>query len=68
MKNFVVELATGAGLIVIIVLALFLVPFSVKLLWNWLMPELFGFKQITILQVLGLVLLFNLLTGIRFGK
>lgn len=33
----------------------------VKLLWNWLMPELFGLKEITIFQALGICLLSNIL-------
>ena len=33
----------------------------VMLLWNWLMPELFGVKEITILQAYGLTLLGNLM-------
>lgn len=32
------------------------------LLWNWLMPELFGLKVVTFWQALGL----NLLAGILF--
>lgn len=33
----------------------------VMLLWNWLMPALFGFKVVTWLQALGLSLLCGLL-------
>ena len=33
----------------------------VMLLWNWLMPEIFGVKEITLLQAYGLTLLGNLL-------
>lgn len=36
---------------------------AVNLLWNWLMPDLFGIKTITYLQAIGLVLLTRFLVG-----
>ena len=36
---------------------------AVKLLWNWIMPEIFGLVQIDYLQALGLVVLARLLIG-----
>jgi hypothetical protein len=39
----------------------------VKLLWNWLMPEIFGLGTITILQGIGLLVLARLLFG-RMGQ
>lgn len=41
--------------------------FVVKWLWNFLMPELFGIKQITYWQAFGLVVLAKLLFG-TFGS
>jgi hypothetical protein len=35
----------------------------VKLLWNWLAPELFGFRQVTFWQALGLLALCRILFG-----
>jgi len=35
----------------------------VKLLWNWLMPELFGWRTITFWQALGLLVLCRILFG-----
>jgi hypothetical protein len=32
------------------------------LLWDWLMPEIFGLKEITLFQAFGI----NLLSGILF--
>jgi hypothetical protein len=40
--------------------------FIVMHLWNWLMPELFGFHTLTFLQAFGLVLLVKLLFGSGF--
>ena len=35
----------------------------VKNLWNWLLPNLFGFKQITFWQAIGLLALCRILFG-----
>ena len=39
----------------------------VKLLWNWLMPELFGLPQLDFWKALGLLALSRILFG-SFGK
>ena len=52
----------------IVVAALFALVFGfvVKWLWNWLMPDILGLRQITYWQAFGLILLAKLLFG-RFG-
>lgn len=53
------------GLIAVLgVAALFalLLGLPVMLLWNWLLPVLFGFKEITFVQAIGI----NLLSGLFF--
>ena len=35
----------------------------VKLLWNWLLPPLFGFRQVTFWQALALLVLCRILFG-----
>jgi hypothetical protein len=35
----------------------------VKLLWNWLLPPIFGFRQITFWQAFGILLLCRILFG-----
>ena len=35
----------------------------VRLLWNWLLPPLFGWRQITFWQALGLLALCRILFG-----
>jgi hypothetical protein len=51
-----------------IILALALVlGMTVQLLWNWLMPEIFGLGRITVLQSIGLLVLTRLLFG-RMGQ
>jgi hypothetical protein len=51
---------------IILVLALVL-GITVQLLWNWLMPEIFGLGRITVLQGIGLLVLMRLLFG-RMGQ
>ncbi len=51
---------------ILLVLALVL-GVIVQLLWNWLMPEIFGLGRITILQGIGLLVLARLLFG-RMGQ
>ncbi len=57
-------------LFILIPIALFFaVGGIVMLLWNWLMPIIFGLKAITYLQALGLFLFSRILVGsFGFGK
>jgi hypothetical protein len=41
---------------------------SVMLLWNWLLPALFGWRQITFWQALGLLALCRILFGGLGGR
>ncbi len=50
----------GGAVLIIIIAALTSLP--VMLLWNWLMPEIFGLTTITFWQAVGLSLLANCLT------
>lgn len=40
--------------------------FGLKLLWNWLMPDLFNLKEITYWQAIGIFILLRVLIG-SFG-
>lgn len=51
------------GIVVVVALALSICPFLVMLLWNWLMPTLFGLPLIGFWQAVGLTILGGLLTG-----
>ena len=63
---YIVPLAIVAAPILI---ALFILVGGgvVMLLWNWLLPSLFGWPQITLLQAFGLLVLCRILFG-GFGK
>ena len=49
------------GLIVTIALVIALVPFLIMVLWNWLMPVIFGLPIVTFWQAFGLGILSSLL-------
>src|SRR5688500_17524139 len=63
---YIVPLAIVAAPILI---ALFILVGGgiVMLLWNWLLPPLFGWPEITLLQAFGLLVLCRILFG-GFGK
>lgn len=50
------------GLIALFILLALLTAWPTQLLWNWLMPVIFGLTKITFWQALGI----NLLTGTLF--
>ena len=52
--------AIGAFLGIVLVWTL-VVTLPVQLLWNWLVPEIFGLPKIGFWQTVGLILLVNLL-------
>ena len=62
MKDFLGVI--GAIVIAIVILLLVAILFAIPtlLLWNWLMPVLFGLKTITLFQAWGV----NVLTSILF--
>ena len=60
--NLKLLFAYGKSLGMLLGIALVLsVP--MMLLWNWLMPFIFGLPKLTILQTLGLSLLINMITS-----
>lgn len=59
MNNFVIGILTAIGILGLIALVLGL---PLMLLWNWLMPEIFGLTEITFWQAVGL----NFLSSILF--
>ena len=59
MNNFVIGLLTVLGVLGMVALILGL---PLMLLWNWLMPQIFGLTEITFWQAVGL----NFLSSILF--
>ncbi len=52
------------GIVIVILFAL-VFGIIVRLLWNWLMPGVFGLREITYGQAVGMIVLTRLLFGIR---
>ncbi len=59
-------LAAGLAIIMIVIIALVL-GLPVMLLWNWLMPTIFGLPEIGFWQAVGLNLLANFLNFLTRG-
>ncbi len=67
-KNFVTK---GVKILVFAIFAvamLFLVGYVLMLLWNWLMPELFGLSTITYWQAFGILVLAKIIFGFGGGN
>ena len=60
-------IAIGIALAIGFVLFILLGGLVVQWLWNWLLPEIFGLRQITFWQALGLLALCRILFG-SFGR
>ena len=54
--------------ILLAIAALFLFPFLIKALWNWLMPPVFHLGMITYWQALGILVLAKILFGGFHGR
>src|ERR1041385_6663136 len=54
-------LIVGLGIVALVGVVAVLVSVPVWLLWNWLMPSIFGLKTISWMQALGLSVLCGLL-------
>ena len=59
MKNNLESILTVVGLVVLLVM---LLGIPLQLLWNWLMPSIFGLKYITFWEAVGL----NAISSILF--
>ena len=62
-KKVAIGIALLMGFIVFIIAG----GFVVRLLWNWLMPDIFGLREITFLEGLGLLALSRIMFG-GFGS
>ena len=61
MQNRQQQIGAIIGALVIGLIASVLMAFPVKWLWNWLLPEILGFKQISASQAWGLVFMIQLM-------
>lgn len=57
------KITKGISLMMIALVIIIIVGLVVQLLWNWLIPDLFGLKTITYWQGVGLLVLCKILFG-----
>ncbi len=58
---------TFLGSILLSGLLYLVLAWPVSLLWNWLMPEVFGLPILSYWQAAGMIMLLNLLLNINFS-
>ena len=61
MNSFYTALGTFAAFVVVTIVAAAIMSLPVMLLWDWLMPSIFGLRTITWLEAWGLMFLCGLL-------
>lgn len=63
-KNLIARgIRRGIQIALLAIMAMVVFGFVVMALWNWLMPAIFGLRQISFWQALGLVILSKILFG-----
>jgi hypothetical protein len=68
-RTLVQKILMGIGFGIAGIGLIFLCGWVVMLLWNWLMPEIFGLKTVSYWQAWGLLILASILfKGMRFGS
>ena len=60
-RDVVLGIAAGAVAVSVVFLIAVVVGFPLMLLWNWLIPEIFGLSQINFYQACGLYALCGIL-------
>ena len=61
MEKFIEKFTIFMVCLVSILFVVLILSWPFQLLWNWLMPMIFGLPKITLLQALGLLTLSNLM-------
>ncbi len=57
------RLLKGIKIVTVVGVGITIFGFIVQRLWNWLMPAIFGWRSITFVQALGLLVLSKILFG-----
>lgn len=61
MENFGETVVNFIGILIIAFIADLILAWPIMLLWNWLMPLIFGLKVLTFWEAFGVMLLCSLL-------
>lgn len=54
--------------IIAAIISQFILAYIIMLLWNWLLPTLFGLITITYWQAFGVLILLNIISGLFKNK
>ena len=54
-------MTVGCLVIIVCIIAFLIEGGLLMILWNWIMPDIFGLPDITIWQSIGIILLLNLI-------
>lgn len=68
MEGFKYSRRRKFGFVIMAILFAIAIGFVIMLLWNWLMPELFGLTEISYWQAVGLLILSKILFGGGWSK
>ena len=68
MEKFIEKLTIFMVCLVSILFVVLILSWPFQLLWNWLMPIIFGLPKITLLHALGLLTLSNLIFKTNIQK
>lgn len=66
-RSIAKKIAIGIALFLAFVIFIVIGSLVVQLLWNWLVPDIFGLRRVTWLESLGLLTLSRILFG-GFGR
>ena len=66
-RRIATGIAKGIAIFIAFLIFIALGGVVVQLLWNWLVPSLFGLRQVTLWEALGLLALSRILFG-GFGR
>ena len=53
----------GVGTLIVFIISVLIVVFITQIIWNNVMPDIFGIKKIDFWQTIGLLILANILFG-----
>lgn len=66
-EHYVVKAVKIFAMVILGIAFLFLIGYVFMLLWNWLMPELFGLGTLTYWKAMGVLVLAKIIFGFGFG-
>lgn len=67
-EHYVAKIFKVIFFIILAIAFMFLVSYGFMLLWNWLMPDLFGLPTLNYWKALGVLILAKIIFGFGFGN